>query len=133
MGQSGDNGGMEPIEMTDADFYEAINDALESIPGDNVDHHGAITIDVEDAPPAGSDPKLFGLSEGVALKDRTDDTEPLKITVYRKPIMAVCNTKDDVKAQVKLTVMHEIGHFYGLSHQEQMDGGWVQVASKPLK
>lgn len=61
---------------------------------------------------------LFGLYEGVPLTKRTSNYSgvmPDKITIFKNAILRVSGTPEDVKAQVRSTVIHEIGHHFGLS------------------
>ncbi|MDQ7781044.1 MAG: metallopeptidase family protein [Planctomycetota bacterium] len=69
---------------------------------------------------------LFGLYEGVPLTMRNaTDLYPLlpdKITIYQGPLERACDTEDEIITQVRDTVKHEVGHFFGLS-EEELKGG----------
>lgn len=67
------------------------------------------------------DETLFGLYEGVPLGQRGSGYHlavPDRITIYRLPILELCESEDEVVHEIKATVMHEIGHYFGLSDQE---------------
>lgn len=64
---------------------------------------------------------LLGLYEGIPLTQRGEWynlVPPDKITLFRQPILALCRTEDEVRAQVKTTVLHEVAHFYGIDDDE---------------
>ena len=83
---------------------------------------------VEDAPTDAQRKKLklpenillFGLYEGVPQTKRGNyySSIPDKITIFKNSIEMVARTEEEIKAQVRSTVMHEIGHHFGLSEEE---------------
>lgn len=63
----------------------------------------------------------LGLYEGTPIGLRgTDYTMALpdKISVYRRPLLAACQTQRELRDEVRLTVLHEIGHYFGISDSE---------------
>jgi predicted Zn-dependent protease with MMP-like domain len=64
---------------------------------------------------------LLGLYQGVPLPRRGrlsyGNVLPDRITIFQKPIEAMCRTPDEIKAAVKDTVKHEIGHYFGLDDE----------------
>ena len=82
-----------------------------------------IAITVEDYPSfddAGGEGPL-GLYQGTPIGERgTGYTMvlPDKITVYRLPLLAVCDTQRELRHEVRLTVLHEIGHYFGMGDDE---------------
>ena len=64
--------------------------------------------------------ELFGLYQGVPLIDRThyDMALPDKITIFQRPIEAACDTKADVVKEVRITVVHEVAHYFGIADAE---------------
>ncbi len=61
---------------------------------------------------------LLGLYHGVPRTRRHEGAPPLypdRISIYRRPILAICRTAEQVRRQVRETVIHEIGHHFGLS------------------
>ena len=64
---------------------------------------------------------LLGLYEGVPYGERGTAyhlVPPDRITIYREPILAVAATPAAVRAEIRTTVLHEIGHYFGLSDAE---------------
>jgi len=71
--------------------------------------------------------RLFGLYEGVPLTSRGFSyagVMPDRITIYRYPILSVCRTMADVVEQVRITVVHEIAHHFGIDDDELHDLGY---------
>lgn len=80
-----------------------------------------VAVFIEEEPPADM-PNTFGLYEGVPLTERSLDgiIFPDRITLFKKPIERACRTEDEIETEVRLTVLHEVGHFFGLE-EEQME------------
>jgi predicted Zn-dependent protease with MMP-like domain len=49
---------------------------------------------------------------------------PDRITIYREPILARCQTEADVVEQVRITVVHEVGHHFGISDSRLHELGY---------
>ena len=87
-----------------------------------------IALIVEDAPRAelademGIEPdSLYGLFEGSPLTERTGDftDEPARITIYQRAIEEDCEgDEDEIRAEIGETLIHEVGHYFGLSEEE---------------
>lgn len=68
-----------------------------------------------------SDDELLGIYRGVALTERTHDMLPMlpdQIAIFRGPILRVCTTRREAVAEIRDTVIHELGHYFGLSDDE---------------
>ena len=74
---------------------------------------------IEDEPPADM-PDILGLYEGVPLTERSLDgiTLPDRITLYKRPIERACRTEEEIETELRLTVLHEVGHFFGLQEAQ---------------
>jgi predicted Zn-dependent protease with MMP-like domain len=115
------------IEITDEAFNELINEALISLPGEHVKNIENIAIILEDEPSAEQrdklqlrdDQTLFGLYEGVPLPARQGQTRlyPDKITLFKGPLTRSATFASELKEQIRHTLWHEIGHYYGLDHK----------------
>ncbi|MCC5952451.1 MAG: metallopeptidase family protein [Acidimicrobiia bacterium] len=75
---------------------------------------------------------LLGLYEGVPLTERDHGYGghghlplPDRITIYREPILAICESEDDVVHQVTVTVVHEVAHHFGISDERLDELGWA--------
>ena len=120
--------------MNRRDFEQLVIEALDGLPADigrmldNVE----VTISSFPSPaqieraglPRGG--MLFGLYEGVPQTRRTIHyglVPPDKITIFQRPIEKVFNTPAAIRAQVRKTILHEIGHHFGLSEQRLRELG----------
>lgn len=115
-----------PVRMGRDRFEELVGDALDAVPGQLLDLLDNVVILVEDDPPAG-DPDLLGVYEGYALTERGWDYTgvlPDRITIFRNPILALCDSEEDVVEEVAVTVVHEIAHHFGIDDARLHELGW---------
>lgn len=111
-------------------FADLVAEAIESLPEEFLEALENVQVDIEEWPaPAdlesvGMESRdryaLLGLYHGVPLTDRTSQymAFPDHITVYQKPIEAVCGQDAErIRAQVRHTVIHEIAHYYGIDDE----------------
>lgn len=73
------------------------------------------------------EPGLLGLYEGVPLTERGEGYFgflPDRISIYWREICAVCATPEDVVEQVRITVVHEIAHHFGIDDDRLHELGW---------
>ena len=114
--------------MSQEEFEEAIGDALDAIPPELVAEMDNVVILVEDEPPADQEPSLLGLYEGTPLTERGSwwaaGSLPDRITIFRGPTLRMCHTRDEVVAEVAVTVVHEIAHHFGIEEERLHDLGW---------
>jgi predicted Zn-dependent protease with MMP-like domain len=67
---------------------------------------------------------LYGLYQGTPLTERTwgfGNSLPDKISLFQKPIEEDCDDEDDIRAVIGETLIHEVGHYFGLSEEEIED------------
>lgn len=112
--------------VSEAEFEQMITRAMDELPN-QLAHVDNMAIIVEPEPSQEQREQLhlhngsllFGLYEGVPLPGRGGGTKllPDKITLFQKPIEAICNTKEELQAQIKRTLWHELAHYYGLDHK----------------
>ncbi len=105
-------------------FERLVEKALATIPEEFRAFMENVVVVIEDEPPDDM-PDIMGLYEGVPLVERStgDTLLPDCITLYQGPITRACSTPAEIEAEVRITVLHEIGHFFGLeeSQLEQLD------------
>lgn len=101
------------FEVTREEFESFVDDALDSIPEDFANKIVNVAFLVEDDAEGGN---LFGLYVGVPLTHRSgrSGSMPDRITIYQHAICRACWTEDQVREQVRQTVLHEIGHYFGI-------------------
>jgi len=112
------------IEVSPARFEAMVEAALDSLPErlGGLMSNVAVMVQHEPGPPG-----LLGLYEGIPLTSRTTGYAgvlPDRITIYRLAICAVCETEDEVIDQVRRTVVHEVGHHFGISDTRLTELGW---------
>jgi predicted Zn-dependent protease with MMP-like domain len=105
-------------------FEEMVGAALDSLPQEFADLMKNVAVVVEHGPgPRG----LLGLYQGVPLTSRTTGyagVMPDKITIYQRAICAICASEAEVVEQVRRTVIHEVGHYFGISDARLRELGW---------
>ncbi len=118
--------GAVPVEMSRERFEGLVGDALDEIPAELLKMMQNVVIMVEDDSPPG-EPSLLGLYEGYALPSRGWDyggVLPDRITLFRNPILRICDTEEDVVDEVAITVVHEIAHHFGIDDARLHELGW---------
>ena len=117
------------MQLSRSDFERVVDEALESLPKRFADLVENVAISVEEEPTAedldsiaddDADSELLGIYRGVALTDRTHDMPllPDEIAVFRGPINRVTHTWQEAVEEIRETVIHELGHYFGLSDEE---------------
>jgi predicted Zn-dependent protease with MMP-like domain len=108
-------------------FEELVGDALDSIPDALARLIDNVVVQVEEADP--EDPDLLGLYEGVPLTERETyglgGGLPDRITIFRLPILDDCETDAAVVEQVRVTVIHEVAHHFGIDDARLHELGWA--------
>lgn len=119
--------------MDRARFEELVAEAVDNLPDDFRDKMNNVAIVVEDYPSPRDERRvargrlLLGLYQGQPLTRRTSSygmAFPDKITIYQANIEAICRTDDDIRRQVRTTVLHEIAHHFGIDDHRLRDLGY---------
>jgi predicted Zn-dependent protease with MMP-like domain len=106
------------------EFKDLVQQAVDSLPEVFGKAMTNVAIVVEEENP---DRPLFGLYQGhplAAARYRVWALHPDKITIYRKTICNYCHTREEVRAQVYRTVIHEVAHHFGVDDPRLRDLGW---------
>jgi len=116
------------VEMSAEQFDELVAEALDSIPGELADKINNCVILVEEEPPA-DEPDLLGLYEGVPLTERGDFYSgelplPDRILIFRAPTLERCRSVEEVVTEVRITVVHEIAHHFGIDDERLHELGY---------
>ncbi|MCT1866322.1 metallopeptidase family protein [Dermabacter sp. p3-SID358] len=113
--------------MSREDFEAAVDDALDSLPLEVVnqvaDSNTVILVDEE---PEGSE-DVLGVFDGVPLTERGHDDgllEPGRIIIFRGPLIRMAESREDLEEQIRVTVLHEIGHLFGIEEGRLHELGW---------
>ena len=122
--------------MDRQEFATLVSEALEEIPEEFQPRIENVEVVIEDEPSPellrslGMNPRrttLFGLYQGVPLHQRGTTYGgmlPDKITIFYRPLVRACRSPERIRAQVRDTVIHEIGHFFGLDDDAIRDLGY---------
>jgi predicted Zn-dependent protease with MMP-like domain len=115
--------------MTQEEFTVLVEEALREIPRRfrNAMRNVAIVVEDEPSPDILDEMEidegdtLFGLYQGTPLTERGwsyGNNLPDRISIYRKPIVEACETEDEIRDCIAETVIHEFGHYFGMSEEE---------------
>ena len=115
------------MQMGRERFEELVAEALDTIPPELASLMDNVAIFVEDdAPP--DDAGLLGLYEGTPLTERDGwyaaGALPDRISIFRHPILAACDTEENVVEEVRITVVHEIAHHFGIDDDRLHELGY---------
>lgn len=115
--------------MTKERFTRLVEEALAEIPRRFRKEMKNVAVVVEDEPPLHileemeiePPDSLFGLYQGTPLPERSwayGNALPDRISIYQGPIEEACEDDDEIRDCVAETVIHEFGHYFGLSEEE---------------
>ena len=114
------------FEISNERFEELAEEALKTLPHELAAQIENLAIIVSDSAPGGN---LFGLYEGIPLTKRGpisySGVMPDRITLYQTTICGHCRNEDEVKAQIRKTVLHEVAHHFGISDPRLEELGWA--------
>jgi predicted Zn-dependent protease with MMP-like domain len=110
-------------------FVKVVEETLDSLPREFRSRIRNVAVLVEDLPPNQPSPThrkrlLLGLFHGVPMTRKSTfdlPTGPDHVVLYRKNIEAVCTTEAEVRRQIRLTVIHELGHYFGMDEEQLKD------------
>ena len=112
-------------------FVKVVEEALDSLPQEFRSRIKNVAILVEDFPPKQPPPQpgqqrrlLLGIFHGVPATNKSIfdlPTGPAHIVLYQKNIEAVCSGEAEVRHQIRQTLMHELGHYFGMTEEQLKD------------
>ena len=122
-----------PVNLSLDDFEDLVAEALESIPRELADHIENVAVQVQDWPSPsqqrGHRGMLLGLYEGVSLTRRSpmsyQGAMPDRITIFRGPHLRIASDRDQLRRRIATTVVHEVGHHFGISDERLLELGWA--------
>jgi predicted Zn-dependent protease with MMP-like domain len=105
-------------------FDDQVRAALDEIPPELAAALRNVAVVVEDENP--EDPDLFGLYHGVPLPERSDIAGllPDKISVYRIPLEESFPDPEDLREEIRITVLHELAHYFGFDEDRIAELGY---------
>ena len=128
---------MSPVHLPDADFEDAVGDALDSLPPDLAEAMDNVVILVQDEPEPDmlrredygelGRPTLLGLYDGVPLTERDTSWSlvlPDRIFIFKGPLERWCTSREELVEEITVTVIHEIAHHFGIDDDRLHELGW---------
>ena len=116
------------MEIDEARFEALVSEALDQLPPPLSDQLENLVVRIRDGRRTGA---LLGKYEGIPLTEREDyggwgqAPMPDQITIYRLPICEACVDAAEVVEQVRITVIHEIAHHFGIDDERLDELGWA--------
>lgn len=123
------------MRVSAEEFERLVLEAIAEIPESIRSYLDNVVVDIEPMPDAKDlaeleieDPtELLGLYHGTPLTERSvEESVPLpdRVTIYQRNIEQVCETRREIVEQIRTTVLHEIGHFFGMDEDDLFDVGY---------
>jgi predicted Zn-dependent protease with MMP-like domain len=111
------------VSLSPEEFEVLVERALQNIPTELRSAMDNVVVLIDDESPPG---RLFGLYQGVPLTNRGSYSAamPDRITIFKETICAACETTQQVEQQVRRTVIHEVGHHFGIGDARLRELGW---------
>ncbi|GAA0973120.1 hypothetical protein ENKNEFLB_00694 [Nocardioides aquaticus] len=117
-----------PLDISPEEFERLVDAALDEIPDALAERVSNVVVLVEDEPPADQPRDILGLYDGVALTEQEGGNLarlPDRIFVFRLPLLAYCSTPEELVEEVRITVVHEIAHHFGIDDDRLHDLGYA--------
>jgi predicted Zn-dependent protease with MMP-like domain len=115
-------------------FEQLVQEAVAELPEEFRERLQNVVIIVDDTPSPEilgqvdleDDDTLFGLYEGTPLTERGFGAplQPDRIWIFQRPIEEECDTEEEIRDEIKITIVHEVAHFFGLDDDYLEDIGY---------
>lgn len=120
------------LNISDDEFEQLVEQAIDSIPDSAIAMMQNVIFFIEDEyTPRPGEPKnveILGLYEGTALTERDSGWDagalPDHITIFKNPTLRACETHQDVVREIRITLMHEVAHHFGIDDEKLHALGW---------
>jgi len=112
------------VEVSREEFESLVVAGLDALPDEMVRNLDNVIFVVEDHP-EGDD--ILGLYDGVSLPERGTygyGELPDRIVVYRQPLLDHCDSLDQLREEIHITLVHEIAHYFGIDDDRLHELGW---------
>jgi len=105
-------------------FDDVVREALDSLPPDIAAGLRNVAVVVEDEDP--DDPDLYGVFEGVPLTEggAAPGDLPNRIAIFQRPLETDFDDVDELRDEIRITVLHELGHYFGLDEARLAELGY---------
>jgi predicted Zn-dependent protease with MMP-like domain len=109
--------------MDQAQFEEHVRAALDLLPDEIAKGLENVAVVIEDESP--QDPGILGSFFGYPHAERTPPGAlPAKVVVYRRPLEAAFPDPDELEHQIRVTVLHELAHYFGIDEDRIAELGY---------
>lgn len=123
------------MRLSEQEFEELVVAALDTLPEDLLALMDNVDVTVEARPNRDQmrsvglrHGSLLGLYEGIPLTQRNSSSYSLvvpdKITIFQRPIEQICRSHEEIVAQIRQTVIHEVAHHFGIGEERLDELGW---------
>jgi predicted Zn-dependent protease with MMP-like domain len=113
------------LDVSREDFETLVGEGLDTLHEDMLRELDNVIFLIEDRPEDGSE--ILGVYEGFSLADRNVygyGEEPDRIILFRENLLRHCGSHDELVAEIRITLVHEIAHSYGISEARIHELGW---------
>jgi predicted Zn-dependent protease with MMP-like domain len=108
--------------MTPEEFEEHVRAALDDLPPELARALRNVAVVVEDE--NADEPDIFGWYDGLGpTRDRTGAL-PDRVVIYRRPLVEAFPDPEELRREIRITVLHEVGHFFGLDEARIRELGY---------
>jgi predicted Zn-dependent protease with MMP-like domain len=114
------------LDVSPEEFDNVVGEALDGVPPELTQLMDNVAIFVEDEPPA-DNPDLLGWYHGTPLTERGwfySGVLPDRIVVFRGPLLRMCRSRAELVDEVRITVVHEIAHHFGIDDKRLHELGY---------
>lgn len=112
--------------MSEAEFEDWVDEAIAGIPAELLEQIDNCVLVIEDRPSA-EEGDLLGYYDGIPLSERDSQygmVGPDRIVLFREPIVDRCETRDEVVEEIRITVWHEVAHYFGIDDDRLHELGY---------
>ena len=113
------------LDVSHEEFESLVADGLDSLSDDMMERLDNVIFLVEDRPADGGD--LLAVYEGYSLAERGVygyGEEPDRIILFRENLLEHCEDREELVREIRVSLIHEIAHFYGISEERIHELGW---------
>jgi predicted Zn-dependent protease with MMP-like domain len=115
------------LSITREEFERLVSEALDGVPAALMALLDNVVVLVEEESSSGDGRSLLGLYEGIPLTERDgaySGVLPDHITIFRGPVLRMCSTWEEAVSEVRITVVHEIAHHFGMDDDRLHELGY---------
>lgn len=123
------------MKVSAVEFEQCVREAIAEIPESLQGFLDNVVVDIEPEPTVDDlaelgidDPtEVLGLYHGVPMTERSVEADlglPDRISIYQKNIEMMCETREEIVEQIRITVLHEIGHHFGMDEDDLFEVGY---------